>query len=171
MTRRLDQGGAALRASASGIERHQAWRSPGFLLWHTTLRWQREVAAALKPLGLTHAQFVLLASVWWLETQGGHPSQRELAAHAGTDGMMTSQVVRVLERRALLTRSPDPSDGRVRRLATTRAGREQAVRAVEVVDALDERFFAPAAEDVDLLHVFRKLSGRVGPHGELAEGA
>ena len=24
--------------------------SPGFLLWHVTLRWQRDIAAALAPL-------------------------------------------------------------------------------------------------------------------------
>ena len=40
--------------------------SPGFLLWHTTMRWQRSMAAALHPLGLTHMQFVLLASAWWM---------------------------------------------------------------------------------------------------------
>ena len=40
--------------------------SPGFLLWHVTLRWQRDIAAALAPLDLTHVQFVLLASTWWL---------------------------------------------------------------------------------------------------------
>ena len=27
--------------------------SPGFLLWHVTLRWQRDIAAALAPLDLT----------------------------------------------------------------------------------------------------------------------
>ena len=40
--------------------------SPGFLLWHVTLRWQRDIAAALAPLDLTHVQFVLLATTWWL---------------------------------------------------------------------------------------------------------
>jgi hypothetical protein len=44
--------------------------SPGFLLWHVTLRWQREIAAALAPLGLTHVQFVLLAAAWWLNSRG-----------------------------------------------------------------------------------------------------
>lgn len=38
--------------------------SPGFLLWHVTLRWQRAITAALRPLDLTHVQFVLLASAW-----------------------------------------------------------------------------------------------------------
>ena len=40
--------------------------SPGFLLWHLTLAWQRAVTAALEPLGLTHVQFVLLATAWFL---------------------------------------------------------------------------------------------------------
>jgi hypothetical protein len=44
--------------------------SPGYLVWHTTLRRQRAVAAALTPFGLTHVQFVLLASVCWLNGQG-----------------------------------------------------------------------------------------------------
>ena len=34
--------------------------SPGFWLWHATLRWQREVAAALAPLGLTSQVTALL---------------------------------------------------------------------------------------------------------------
>src|ERR1700730_16686377 len=89
-----------------------AWDSPGFLLWHASLRWQREMAAALRPLGLTHVQFVLLASTWQLASRGGRPSQRQVADHAGTNVMMTSQVVRSLEARGLLEREPDPRDTR-----------------------------------------------------------
>ena len=37
--------------------------SPGLLLWQVTNRWQSAQRAALKPLGLTHVQFVLLASL------------------------------------------------------------------------------------------------------------
>jgi DNA-binding MarR family transcriptional regulator len=72
--------------------------SPGFLLWHATLRWQRGVAAALAPLDLTHVQFVLLACTWWLNRQGERPTQVRLASQAGTDIKMTSQVVRSLEK-------------------------------------------------------------------------
>ena len=77
--------------------------SLGFLLWHATLRWQRSIAAALKPLDLTHVQFVLLAVLWWYVTvRKERPSQRQLAEQAGTDPMMTSQVVRALERKGLV---------------------------------------------------------------------
>ena len=56
--------------------------SPGFLLWHATLRWQRGVAAVLAPLDLTHVQFVLLACTWWLNTHGEHPNQLNAIIYA-----------------------------------------------------------------------------------------
>jgi DNA-binding MarR family transcriptional regulator len=113
--------------------------SPGFLLWQATRRWQRELTAALKPLELTHVQFVLLASVWWL----GEPTQRELADQAATDPMMTSQVVRALEKRGLVGRRPDPNDGRAWRLVATSSGAELAQRAIRVVEDADAAFFEP----------------------------
>lgn len=60
--------------------------SPGFLLWRVTLRWQRLMTEALRPLGLTHVQFVLLASSWWLSRDGQAPNQLAIATHAGTNG-------------------------------------------------------------------------------------
>jgi DNA-binding MarR family transcriptional regulator len=119
--------------------------SPGFLLWRATLRWQRVMASTLRPLGLTHVQFVLLASLWWLtEVAGQTPSQRRLADHAGTDPMMTSQVLRTLEVRGLVRRAADPGDSRARQLTITADGSDLAARAVAVVEEADRRFFAPA---------------------------
>lgn len=137
--------------------------SPGFLLWRSTLRWQREITAALRPLELTHVQFVLVASTWWLAEQsagpGPLPSQRQLAEHVGADVMMTSQVVRVLERRGLLERTADDAgDGRIKRLAVTSTGRELAVRAIEVVDAADAAFFDRVPGRDRLLTVLQQLA-------------
>lgn len=117
--------------------------SPGFLLWHATLRWQRGIAAALGPLGLTHVQFVLLACAWWLNEQGEQPNQQALARQAGTDVKMTSQVVRTLEQKGLLAREVDPSDTRAKRLRVTAAGAELAPRAIAAVEGVDEEFFRP----------------------------
>ncbi|MCX2180870.1 MarR family transcriptional regulator [Streptomyces sp. SKN60] len=119
--------------------------SPGFLLWHATLRWQRDVAAALAPLGLTHVQFVLLACTWWLNGRGEHPNQQTLARRAGTDVKMTSQVVRALETKGLIERETDPTDTRAKRLRVTEAGAGLAPRAVESVESVDTRFFEPVA--------------------------
>jgi len=110
-----------------------------------TNRWQRSIVATLQPLALTHVQFVLLASVWWLARDGGGPpTQREVARHAGTDPMMTSQVLRALERRGLVSRSRDPRDGRAWRVASTAPGARLAAQAIEMVEAADRAFFAGA---------------------------
>jgi DNA-binding MarR family transcriptional regulator len=127
--------------------------SPGFLLWHATLRWQRGVATALAPLGLTHVQFVLLACTWWLNEQRERPTQVRLAQQAGTDIKMTSQVVRTLEQKGLVEREVDPADTRARRLRVTRRGARLAPRAIEAVEAVDADFFSglPQADAVAFL--------------------
>jgi len=117
-------------------------QSPGFLLWHVTLRWQRELTAALKPLGLTHVQFVLLATAWWLNTHEQQPSQVALATEAGTDVKMASQVIRTLEQKGLITREPDPTDTRTYRIVVTDAGTALAPQAIEVVESVDRALFA-----------------------------
>ncbi|GGR83781.1 MarR family transcriptional regulator [Streptomyces nojiriensis] len=119
--------------------------SPGFLLWHATLRWQRDIATALAPLDLTHVQFVLLACTWWLNTQGEQPNQLAVARQAGTDVKMTSQVLRALERKGLVEREVDPADTRAKRLRVTDAGAELAPRAIAVVEQADAQFFRPVA--------------------------
>ena len=86
-------------------------------------------------------QFVLLASLWWLEEHDEPPTQARLAEHAGTDAMMTSQVLRRLEARGLLDRRPDPGDARARRLALTAAGSGLTARALADVEAADEAYF------------------------------
>jgi DNA-binding MarR family transcriptional regulator len=128
-------------------------QSPGFLLWHATLRWQRGVAAALAPLDLTHVQFVLLACTWWLNEQGEQPTQVRLAAQAGTDIKMTSAVLKTLEEKGLVEREVDPADTRARRLRVTRRGRRLAPRAIAVVEHVDAQFFSdlPPADTVAIL--------------------
>ena len=149
--------------SDSGTRHSDAWESPGFLLWHATLRWQRAMAEALEPLGLTHVQFVLLASTWWLCENGGPPRQRDLADHAGTDPMMTSQVVRTLESKGFLVREADPADGRAWRLRPTTTGSALARRAVAAVEDADSAYFAqvPQRSRAGMLAALKELGGKI----------
>ena len=142
-----------------GPEPGSPGESPGFLLWRVTLRWQRAIAGALRPLGLTHVQFVLLACTWWLtEMAGESPTQRRVAEFAATDPMMTSQVLRALEARALVSRNADRDDSRALRLAVTRHGARLAVEATRVVEAADAEFFAGAGETGSLLRLLKQLA-------------
>ncbi len=134
--------------------------SPGFLLWRATLRWQRTVAAALRPLRLTHVQFVLLACTWWLtQVAGERPTQRRVADFAATDPMMTSQVIRALEARGLVRRVADPQDSRALQLTVTGGGARLAREAVKVVEAADAEFFIAAGKGESMLQFLRSLAG------------
>jgi DNA-binding MarR family transcriptional regulator len=134
--------------------------SPGFWLWHATLRWQREVAA-VAPSGLTHVQFVLLSCAWWLNDHGVVPNQLQLARQAGTDVKMTSQVIRKLEAKGLIARETDRDDTRAKRLRITEAGTALALTAIGQVERADAAFFRPltgAGTAAEITALFRRLA-------------
>jgi DNA-binding MarR family transcriptional regulator len=126
-----------------------AEESPGLLLWQVTNRWQAAQRATLKPYGLTHVQFVLLATLTFLGADGP-VMQRDVAELAATDPMMTSQVLRALETRGLVVRRPHPVDGRARALAVTEEGRTLVNRAIVAVEACDRAFFEVLGEWADV---------------------
>lgn len=133
--------------------------SPGFLLWKTTNSWQRSIRAALNPFDLTHVQFTLLASLAWLTKDGANVSQVELAQHIETDVMMTSQVVRTLEQKKLLKRTPNPLDKRAFHLMPTKAGLELANETIKVVEAVDKEFFGKVRRLEPFIQGLRDLQG------------
>jgi DNA-binding MarR family transcriptional regulator len=143
-----------------------ASRSPGLALWRVTNAWQRAIRTALAPHGLTHVQFVLLASLTWMD-RSSPVTQRDLADHARTDVMMTSQVIRTLERKGYVTREPHPSDGRAVTLAPTPEGAAVANRANADVEAADRGYFgALSPEDQEAFTVFLlTLDHRAGGSG------
>jgi DNA-binding MarR family transcriptional regulator len=126
--------------------------SPGFLLWQVTTLWQRVMRAALKPYDLTHVQFVLLASLGWLGRTEKSVTQVMLARHAKLDVMMTSQVLRTLEKKCLLTRKPHPVDPRANALNLTRRGYGIFVNALRAVEQADKKFFASKSAQMSAMN-------------------
>ncbi|MBT2532652.1 MarR family transcriptional regulator [Arthrobacter sp. ISL-48] len=132
--------------------------SPGLMLWRVTNTWQAVMRATLQPFDLTHVQFVLLATLAWLHSDNP-VTQRDLATHARTDPMMTSQVLRALEAKGLLRRLPHPTDARARALAVTPDGAALANRANVAVEAADREFFGPLGpHQTDFVKRLRTLS-------------
>jgi DNA-binding MarR family transcriptional regulator len=142
------EGGVVRKLNSEEVARllevHSAAKSPGFLLWRASLRWQRAVGAALKEESLTHVQFLILSTIWWFERNGYRPSHRDVSDHASLDQAMMSQVARQLEKDGLIVRTVDQADGRMRRLGTTPLGRGLAERSVALMDAADQEFFEEA---------------------------
>lgn len=124
-------------------------QSPGFMLWQVTQAWQRAIRAALAAHDLTHVQFVLLAVL--TSHDGDALTQRELARAAGTDPMMTSQVIRALASKGLVDRRAHPGDGRAVIVDVTTAGRERANEANGSVEGADEQFFGALGDSAHRL--------------------
>ena len=132
--------------------------SPGFLLWQTMNLWQRKMRAALRESGLTHVQFVLLASTVWLNDHGMEATQVMVARFAHADIMMTSQVLRSLEKKDLVLRLKNPEDTRAHLISPTEKGRNLIGKAIKVVEDTDSAFFAILDNNMsELTEMLRKL--------------
>lgn len=119
--------------------------TPGFLVWRLSMKWRVAVDRALAPLGLTHAQYSLLATLYSLQHRGDgeRPSQRRLADHTGLEALYVSKLARTLETAGLLDRLPDPADTRAVQLVLTPRGHEVTGQAVGVVRELMAQLLAP----------------------------
>lgn len=140
-----------------------ASESLGFMLWHAALRWQRSIVAALRPFDITHVQFVLLASVWWLKSQGASTHQHQVARHSGIDTKMASQVLRRLEERGFIHRVTDPVDTRAKAIFITDKGVQLINRARSVVERVDSEYFGVVPDQLSLQDTLRLLAGEDYP--------
>ncbi|NWF25839.1 MarR family transcriptional regulator [Streptomyces sp. PKU-EA00015] len=117
--------------------------TPGFLVWRLSMKWRVAVDRALAPVGLTHAQYSLMATLHGLDRSGVRPSQRELADHTGLEALYVSKLARALEADGLIERVRDAADSRAVRLSLTERGRDVTGRAVVVVQDLIGKLLAP----------------------------
>jgi DNA-binding MarR family transcriptional regulator len=131
--------------------------SPGFLLWRVSMDWRRQIESALSTLGLTHPQFVLLASLGWLTQGNQQVSQVELARHCKTDINMTSQVLRTLERKGYIKRYQIKGNERSKYPHVTAIGSQLIAKAIPLVEAIDREFFSKLPEPKLCLDIFKKL--------------
>lgn len=117
--------------------------TPGFLVWRLSMKWRVAVDRAVAPLGLTHAQYSLLASLLGMQRSGLRPSQRQLADHTGLEPLYVSKLARALEAAGLITRAGDPADTRAVQLSLTAHGHEVTHRAIAVVRQLLDQLLTP----------------------------
>jgi DNA-binding MarR family transcriptional regulator len=117
--------------------------TPGYLVWRLSTKWRVAVDRAVAPLGLTHAQYSLVASLYGMQRDGERPSQRRLADHTGMEPLYVSKLARALEAAELIERTRDPRDPRAVRLALTERGQDVTRRAVKVVQGLLQQLLEP----------------------------
>jgi len=87
----------------------------------------------------------------------GPVTQTALARYVGTDLMLTSKHVRVLEDAGWVKRDYHPTDTRARLISLTRAGLAVLKQAAKIVEPIDRDFFTA----VGSVPKFRKIMGDV----------
>jgi DNA-binding MarR family transcriptional regulator len=136
--------------------------SNGFLLWKATNLWQREIKKTLKKFNLTHTQFVILASSYWLTSKTENITQVEIANFIDIDKMMTSNVIRKLIEKKLLKRKEHKTDTRAKTINLTEKGIETLKKSVKEVENFDSTFFGQLSNDVEFNKELLRLLNNYG---------
>jgi DNA-binding MarR family transcriptional regulator len=135
--------------------------SPGFLLWQTTLIWQRCIKKALDPYEISHPQFVLMATLLWFEAHGYDTTQSRMIQWSKLDKMTVSKALRKLEARGFVKRAEHETDTRAKSVVLTEKGKEMVNILVPLVEKADETFFGVLGKETQeqLIGVLGELTG------------
>jgi len=116
--------------------------SPGFLLWQTTISWQRLIKKALDPYDISHAQFVIMAIVLWFSGIKQNPNQILIARQSKLDKMTVSKSLKKLVAQGLIERTEHKTDTRAKSVHLTKKGRTLATKLVPIIEKIDAQFFS-----------------------------
>ena len=116
-------------------------QSVGLIFWKVSTLWQRKIKENLNKINLTHTQFVILASIQELNERNEIITQKEISDFSFVDTMTVSSVLRLLEKKKLITRIPHPKDTRANKIEMTSEGEKIIHLAIPVVEAVDDEFF------------------------------
>jgi DNA-binding MarR family transcriptional regulator len=112
-------------------------------MWRVSMHWRAAADRALADLGLTHAQYALLASLYGMSTTGATPSQRELADFTGLEPIYVSKLARTLEKEGLIVRAEHAADSRAVQLTLTPRGYQVIEPAIARIATLHDELTQP----------------------------
>lgn len=132
--------------------------SPGYLLWRVSMKWRSAIEKTLKASDLTHPQFVVLATTGWLTRKNDNVDQIQISKTAGLDPNTTSQILRTLENKKLITRVHSLNE-RSKNPILTELGGHKLAEALPAVEQADKLFFEvlERREFTVLIKAFQKL--------------
>ncbi len=143
--------------SAFGFEAPED--SPGFLLWQTTITWQRLIKKALEAHDISHTQFVIMAILLWFEEHHQDPTQVALARLSKLDKMTVSKSLKKLVAQGYIRREESQKDTRAKWVYLTPKGKNFTAKLVRIVEGIDAEFFGktPPSDQQTLIQILGKL--------------
>lgn len=143
--------------SAFGFESPED--SPGFLLWQTTITWQRLIKKALDIHNISHAQFVIMAVLLWFEEHHQNSTQIAIARLSKLDKMTVSKSLKKLVGQGYMSREESHKDTRAKWVTLTPDGKKLVSNLIPIVERIDDQFFSVVDrnDQKKLLRIFNKI--------------
>ncbi len=137
--------------------------SPGFLLWQTTLTWQRHIKKALEIYDVTHPQFVIMALLLWFEAHNYDTTQILITNWSKLDKMTVSSSLKKLVLLGYVHRIEHKTDTRAKSVSVTPKGKDLVRKLVPIVEEIDSVFFAKAStsDQKSLIRILKILAAGV----------
>lgn len=141
-----------------GFERPED--SPGFLLWQTTMLWQRQIKKALEKHNISHAQFVIMATLIWAGAHNFDTTQIFICRLTKLDKMTVSKSLKKLVEFGYVNRAEHEKDTRAKSISLSKHGEEMVRILVPIIEGIDKKFFSKcnSSEQKQLNSFFKKLS-------------
>jgi DNA-binding MarR family transcriptional regulator len=121
--------------------------STGFVFIRVYNKWHNAVRNALRDIGITHPQFVVMTVLNYLCQTDEYVTQASIAKMADMDVMSVSQIIRGLEEKGFLKRQTNPNDIRANAVWLLEKGQETIKLALPIVERIDEEFFGVLSDD------------------------
>ena len=133
--------------------------SPGFLLWQTTISWQRLIKKALELHGISHAQFVIMAILLWSQGDKKDVAQIDIIRMSKLDKMTVSKSLKKLVVMNLVERHENQEDTRSKSVQLTKSGVDLVKKLVPIVEGIDADLFGQLQnkEEKTLITFLQKL--------------
>lgn len=134
--------------------------SPGFLLWQTTMIWQRQIKKALEAYDISHAQFVIMATLMWFEAHHYDTTQIQIVNWSKLDKMTVSKSLKKLVSLQYVHRTEHETDTRAKNVSLTKKGKDMVRKLVPIVEKIDSEFFGKVSnqDEKKLIQILKKLT-------------
>jgi len=142
-------------------------KNDAFLLAMLGAESRRKFTERMERLGLSWQGQNVLTFLYALSKYGA-VSQSQLAEATGIDPRNLVPIIDVLEQRAMLRRTPNPTDRRGYHIELTADGRKTAERAKEIRAELEDQMLSPLSPNEK--KVLHELLEKLWSHSDISRG-
>jgi len=113
----------------------------GLLLWQVSRQWEKTIKDVLARQEFTYLEYILLSRLVELEKTETQITQVKLAHYSGTEIMLTSKALRVLEEKGFIKRKKFTSDSRANLIGSADKGIKRVEKIQKSVEEAEATFF------------------------------